>query len=201
MTIDPALQPEPLIGRRERKKAATRQSIADAALDLFLQRGFDGVSIKDIADQADVSTTTIFKHFPSKEALLFDREDDFDTRVAAAVRERLAGTSVLDALRAHALDVWVPVAADPVLAEITALVERTPALGEYGEHLWSRHAAALAIVIAEALDRPVDDLPSAAIARFVVQIPILAKGRENPRAAIETLFDILADGWNAQLEH
>ena len=58
------------IGRRERKKAATRKSLADAALRLFLDRGYDQVSIRDIAEAADVSTTTLFKHFPSKEALV-----------------------------------------------------------------------------------------------------------------------------------
>ncbi|MFD6073807.1 TetR/AcrR family transcriptional regulator, partial [Amycolatopsis lurida] len=48
-------------GRRERKKAATRQALADAALKLFLERGYDQVSIRDIAEAADVSTTTLFK--------------------------------------------------------------------------------------------------------------------------------------------
>ncbi|MFE2143549.1 TetR/AcrR family transcriptional regulator, partial [Streptomyces sp. NPDC059456] len=49
-------------GRRERKKAATRRAIADAALHLFLERGYDEVGIREIADAADVSNTTLFKH-------------------------------------------------------------------------------------------------------------------------------------------
>ncbi|MGY5138836.1 TetR/AcrR family transcriptional regulator, partial [Streptomyces nigrescens] len=64
------------MGRRERKKAATRQALADAALRLFLERGYDQVSIRDIAEAADVSTTTLFKHFPGKEALVFDADSD-----------------------------------------------------------------------------------------------------------------------------
>ncbi|KJK57800.1 hypothetical protein UK12_14285 [Saccharothrix sp. ST-888] len=55
-------------GRRERKKAATRRALADAALRLFLERGYEQVGIREIADAADVSTTTLFKHFPVKEA-------------------------------------------------------------------------------------------------------------------------------------
>ena len=186
------------LGRRERKKAATRQAIADAALELFLQSGFNGVSIKDVADKADVSTTTIFKHFPSKESLLFDRDDDFEVELAAAVRERPPGLSILDALRAHALEAWVPIAADPRLEKLTALVEQTPALRDYSERMWSRYAAALAAVISGEIGRPADDLASAALARFVVQVPILAKNRENARQAVETVFDILAHGWEPQ---
>ncbi|HWO62981.1 MAG TPA: helix-turn-helix domain-containing protein, partial [Umezawaea sp.] len=59
-------------GRRERKKAATRQALADAALRLFLERGFDAVGVREIADAADVATTTLFKYFPTKESLVFD---------------------------------------------------------------------------------------------------------------------------------
>src|SRR3954464_9208050 len=104
---------EPSVGRRERKKAATRQAIADAALRLFLERGYDQVSIRDIADAADVSTTTLFKHFTGKEALVFDDDTDTETRLVDAVRRRAAGQSILGALRRHVLDTWLPIAAHP----------------------------------------------------------------------------------------
>src|ERR1700754_3127877 len=94
---------EPPAGRRERKKAATRQAIADAALRLFLEHGYDQVSIRDIADAADVSTTTLFKHFTGKEALVFDEEADREAELVGAVRDRPAGTRILDALREHIL--------------------------------------------------------------------------------------------------
>lgn len=89
----------PTPGRRERKKAATRQAIADAALQLFLEHGFDRVSVRDVAERADVSTTTLFAHFPSKESLVFDREQEVDAALAAAVRERPDGQGVVEALR------------------------------------------------------------------------------------------------------
>lgn len=85
--------PAPM-GRRERKKAATRQAIADAALRLFLERGYDDVGIREIAEAADVSTTTLFKHFPVKEALVFDEDAENEARLLAAVRERPAGQSI-----------------------------------------------------------------------------------------------------------
>lgn len=80
---DRTAAPRPAVGRRERKKAATRQAIADAALELFLEHGFDRVSVRDVAEKADVSTTTLFAHFPSKESLVFDREEDVDARLRA----------------------------------------------------------------------------------------------------------------------
>jgi AcrR family transcriptional regulator len=52
-------------GRRERKKAQTRKAIADAALELFSERGYDNVGVREVADAADVALSTLFKHFPS----------------------------------------------------------------------------------------------------------------------------------------
>src|ERR1700759_2833431 len=63
-------------GRRARKKAATRAAIADAALSLFMAHGYEGVSIRQIAEAADVSVATGFVHFPSKEALICDEPPD-----------------------------------------------------------------------------------------------------------------------------
>ena len=73
------------VGRRERKKAATRQAIADTALRLFLERGYDQVGVREIAEAADVSVTTLFKHFPGKEALVFDQDADREAELVAAV--------------------------------------------------------------------------------------------------------------------
>ncbi|MEU8732525.1 helix-turn-helix domain-containing protein [Streptomyces tendae] len=188
----------PTPGRRERKKAATRQAIADAALELFLEHGFERVSVRDVAERADVSTTTLFAHFPSKEALVFDREQEVDTALAAAVRERPEGLGVVEALRAHALESWVPIATDPRRADFTALVGDTPALREYSERMWMRHAGTLSAVIAAELGREADDPGCAALARFVLEIPALTTGRQDPRATVETAFDLLLHGWRAQ---
>jgi AcrR family transcriptional regulator len=188
----------PVPGRRERKKAATRQALADAALELFLADGYDAVSVRDVAERADVSTTTLFKHFPRKEALVFDREDDVRAEIAHTVRERAAGRSVLDALRAHALTQWATIGSDPRLKQFEALIAATPALREYGERMWARQAAALGAVVADEIGRDADDLACAALARFVLDIPPLAAGRSDPRAAVEQLFDLLARGWEGQ---
>ncbi|WP_018565355.1 TetR family transcriptional regulator [Streptomyces sp. PsTaAH-124] len=188
----------PTVGRRERKKAATRQAIADAALELFTEHGFDQVSVRDVADRADVSTTTLFAHFPSKEALVFDRDADNEARLAAAVRDRPAGQDVVEALRAHALESWVAVSADPRHERFTALVEQTPALREYAERMWMRHAGTLGAAIAGELGREPDDLACSALARFVLEVPALTAGRHDARATVETVFDLLVHGWRSR---
>ncbi|MET9126822.1 TetR/AcrR family transcriptional regulator [Streptomyces sp. NPDC004528] len=186
---------EPPVGRRERKKAATRQAIADSALQLFLERGYDHVSIRDIADTADVSTATVFKHFTGKEALVFDQEEATDAHLVAAVRERAAGLSVIDALRRHVLDTWLPIAAHPQREEFNRLVDSTPALRAYAERMWARHTDTLSAAIADEYGVDHGNLACVTLARFVLEVPVLAQGQKDHRAAVEEVFDILEGGW------
>jgi AcrR family transcriptional regulator len=83
----------PGIGSTVPGGARESELILRAALRLFLERGFDDVTVAEVADAADVSVTTVFDHFPSKEALVFDEEAEREVQLLGAVRERLA-TSV-----------------------------------------------------------------------------------------------------------
>lgn len=186
---------EPSVSRRDRKKAATRQAIADAALQLFLERGYDQVGIREIADAADVSTATVFKHFSGKEALVFDQEEDRESELTAAVRQRPAGQSILGALRQHFLDAWPAIEAHPQAVEFTNLVNATPVLRAYAERMWTRYTDALSAAIADEYGVDHDNIACMALARFVLEIPALARGRQDRRAAVEETFDILARGW------
>ncbi len=85
-------------GRRERKKAELRTRISEVATALFLERGFDDVSVSEIAEAADVARPTVFAHFARKEDLLFDRYPEAEALVVAAVNDRPAGTSAVAAL-------------------------------------------------------------------------------------------------------
>jgi len=80
-------------GLRERKKRQTRQYISDVATGLFLERGFDAVTIAEVAEAADVSVNTVYNYFPAKEDLFLDRSKGIVDRLARWVRGRGAGES------------------------------------------------------------------------------------------------------------
>ncbi|MFD2767073.1 TetR/AcrR family transcriptional regulator [Micromonospora eburnea] len=84
---------------RERKKAETRQRIADVATSMFVERGFDGVTVAEIAEAADVSKVTVFNYFPRKEDILLDRLPQAHELLTRAIRERDAGEPPMHALR------------------------------------------------------------------------------------------------------
>src|SRR5919109_3100693 len=90
-------------GLRERKKQQTRQLIADTARRLFLERGFDAVTVADVAREADVAEKTVFNYFPTKEDLFYSRMESFEEELLQAIRERKAGESVLAAFRRFVL--------------------------------------------------------------------------------------------------
>ncbi|MFI9357371.1 TetR/AcrR family transcriptional regulator [Streptomyces lydicus] len=85
-------------GLRERKKRQTRQFISDVATGLFLERGFDAVTIAEIAQAADVSVNTVYNYFPAKEDLFFDRSKGLVDRLSRFVRARHAGESAAAAV-------------------------------------------------------------------------------------------------------
>lgn len=184
------------MGRRERKKAATRRALADAALRLFLERGYDAVGVKEIAEAADVAVTTLFKHFPGKEALVFDLDEDIEARLVAAVRERPPGWSIPRALREHITERAVT-PGDGEGAEMAALVERTPALREYARRMWLRHETALARAIAAEVGAPPGDPACAALARFALDADGLLEGRDDVPGAARAVFGLLEHGWSA----
>jgi AcrR family transcriptional regulator len=90
------------LGRRERKKQQTRHAISDVATRLFLERGFDAVTVAEVARAADVAVQTVFNHFPAKEDLFFD-EAGWWLGPAKAVREAPVDADPVDVLEAHYL--------------------------------------------------------------------------------------------------
>lgn len=89
------------VGLRERKKLETRLAISDVATRLFIERGFDRVTVAEVAEAANVSVNTIFNYFSTKEELFFDRAADLEDELARAITERRPGESAVDALERH----------------------------------------------------------------------------------------------------
>jgi AcrR family transcriptional regulator len=188
------------VGRRERKKAATRASILQASYQLFLERGFDAVSVREIADRADVSPTTVFTHFPQKEALAFGDEDERHDRLVAAIRDRPPGSSISSALKAHYLAEIAALAAEPQRS-LLDLMRRTPALVEYAERMWFRHEDVLIATIANefGLAEPSDEIRF--YVRFALQIQLNASRDSNPESVIDAGFRLLDKGWMRYQRH
>ncbi|WP_225821006.1 TetR/AcrR family transcriptional regulator [Streptomyces naphthomycinicus] len=95
--------PEGDLSLRERKKRQTRQRISDIATVLIGERGFDAVTVAEIARAVGVSPMTVFNYFPRKEDLFLDRIPQAAALFAAAVRDRAPGEPPLTALRGLAL--------------------------------------------------------------------------------------------------
>ena len=148
-------------GLRERKKQQTRQAIADAAKRLFLERGFDQVSVAEVARAADVSEQTVFNYFPTKEDLVYARMDTFEAELLAAVRERPEGESPLRAFARFILD-----RSDRAMvgdgrrrvAELTGLVNASPSLMARERELVARYTDALTALLAEEAGASADDI-------------------------------------------
>jgi AcrR family transcriptional regulator len=91
--------------RRSRKRLATRQGISDVATRLFFERGFDHVTVDEIAAAADVGRMTVFNHFPRKEDMFFDRDEEGREMLRQALRQRDPRVAPIETLRllAHRL--------------------------------------------------------------------------------------------------
>jgi AcrR family transcriptional regulator len=184
------------VGRRERKKAATRQALADAALELFLARGFDKVGVREIAEAADVSTGTLFKHFPTKESLVFDQGGDREAALVAAVRERPAGQSVLAALHDYVLAKSSPSApGDNRIAQFRTLIEESEVLQECSRRMWLRQEKALAQAIADEMGGRVDATTCTVLAHFALEARQLVYGEPEPSVVVNKIFALLEGGW------
>ncbi|MFJ6854221.1 TetR/AcrR family transcriptional regulator [Streptomyces sp. NPDC091271] len=181
-------------GRRERKKAATRQRIADAALRLFLERGYDAVGIRDVAAEADVAVTTLFSHFASKEALVFEQDEDFEQRLTRAVTGRAPNEPLIPALQVEILAMVRHCTARDG-APIWRMIDRSPALRKYEESMRLRHAETLATAIAAGPGLARGTTASRTIARFVVDAHALAREAADPDGAVDEIFRMIEAAW------
>jgi AcrR family transcriptional regulator len=121
-------------GLRERKKLKTHAAISDAAIALFMEHGFDKVSVVQVAEAAEVSKRTLFAYFPAKEDLVVHRLADHEAETARVVRSREPGTAPLTALREHFLrglrdrDPVTGLNDHPQVRKLYRLILDTPAL-------------------------------------------------------------------------
>lgn len=156
-------------GLRARKKQQTREQISDRATELFLARGFDQVTIADVAAAADVAKMTVTNYFPRKEDLVLDIGETHVDQLAAIVRDRAPGRSALAVLRHACL---TAIAAHDQLigfsgAAFAKMIADSPALLARGRELHDARQAALADALAaETGAAPEDITPRIAAAQI-----------------------------------
>jgi AcrR family transcriptional regulator len=203
--------------RRAAKKAQTRDLVRRVAQELFAERGFDDVTVADIAKRADVAAQTVFNHFATKEELFFDGWTPWVDGPAQAVRDRDASVPPLVALRAYLVDEigrlmgsFVTPERQSYLATVNGsdlLRARERELVHEAERRLS-HALAEAWTAGDAVDAPADPATAAPItaavwlsaARVILvqQRPVLQAGVEPERAARATMA--FADRLLGQME-
>ncbi|MFD4524915.1 TetR family transcriptional regulator [Streptomyces sp. NPDC058470] len=146
------------IGLRERKKQRMYQEVSDIAIGLFLEKGFDAVSVAEVAAAAEISKPTLFRYFPAKEDLVLHRFADHESEAARVVAGRAEGQSVADALLEHFLDGLRrhdPVTGlndHPNVLAFHRLLYGTPSLAARAYAYVERSEAALAVALGGDLD-------------------------------------------------
>ena len=154
------------MGLRERKKEQTRQLIAETAWRLFADRGFEQVTVAEVARRAEVAVATVFNYFPTKEDLFYYRLEAFGARLVDAISTRAAGEPVLVAFRRYLLEsgglLAQVEAGDPQALErlrtFNRVIAASPALLAREQQAIARTADALAALLAAETGAPAHDL-------------------------------------------
>ena len=198
-------------GLRARKKRAASEAIAAAARRLFAERGFDAVTVAEVAAAADVSEKTVFNHFATKEDLAFAGREQGIWRLVKDIAERPPAASVLDVFRAltnTVIDDFVAGGDEDLLA-VAKIIRGSRALQERLTVGWESGAAAITAVIAETSGAADDDLVPGIVARtlwwthrsiFLVALPACWPRRTvtelvaRLRVAADRAYDQLAAG-------
>jgi AcrR family transcriptional regulator len=187
-------------GLRERKKQRTRQALIDAAARLYREKGFEGVTVAEIAHEADVAPRTFFGYFEAKEDVFLGRGDERLELLARTIRERERGEPILTAVRRELLRVRSAPeerleARTPELAELL----RHPAIANRLRERWNRWEDMLAEAIAADVGAgPEDPEPRVVAAALTGAIRVAAAAAdEQPHRRneiAERVFDLLATG-------
>jgi AcrR family transcriptional regulator len=161
------------LGLRELKKHKTRQLITDTARELFAAHGFENVSVAQIARAAELSETTVFNYFPTKEDLVFQGLEAFEGQLLQAVRDRPSGEGVLRAFGRFILEprgllaATDPASADALLSA-SRMIASSPALAAREQQILARYADSLAALLAEETGARPGDLTPSVVANTLI---------------------------------
>ena len=185
-------------GRRERRRREVTGRIVGVAMRLFLERGFDRVTVAEIAREADVVEKTVFNHFPAKADLVFGTGDDLVAELVATVRARRAGEPVVDAVRRFRTAPRGPGRPDGPTDEFLAMIAASPALQAHRRTVFARWEGELAAELAAHGDPgrgPIEAFVVAAALMAVLRAPFESgSGPDRGHAGALAALDLLRDG-------
>jgi AcrR family transcriptional regulator len=156
-----------VLGLRERKKQQTRKLIYETAARLFAERGFDSVTVAEIAREAEVSEVTVFNYFPTKDDLFFGGMEFFEDKLIEAVRSRAPGMSVLAAFREPVIDGLPRLGtneAAQLIVKSGAVINASPSLQVRERELVARYTEVLARLLADEAGADPDDVEAWGVA-------------------------------------
>jgi AcrR family transcriptional regulator len=200
------MQAEP--GLRERKKQRTRQLIAETARELFVERGFDRVTVADVARAAEVSEATVFNYFPTKEDLVFQGMQVFESELLQAVRDRPAGESAAAAFGRFVTQRRGLLAAEDEqtahrLMGVTRMIAESPALQARQREIFARYTGSLAALLADETGAAPADIAPRVVATALVGLHAELIGYVHRRLAdgpvdrAQLVRDVEAEGQRA----
>src|SRR6185312_12321429 len=162
----------PVVGLRERKKVKTRAAIQRHALRLFREQGYDATTVEQISEAAEVSPSTFFRYFPTKEDVVL--QDDLDPVLVAAFHAQPAELSPIQALRGALRAVFANLSEEEwvVARQRQALTNAVPELRARQLDEFYRTVQLLAEAVAERVGRRTDDFAVRALAGAVIGVGI-----------------------------
>ncbi|HEX3591227.1 MAG TPA: TetR family transcriptional regulator [Pseudonocardiaceae bacterium] len=183
--------PAPPLGLRERKKARTRAAIRDHAMRLFREQGYAETTVDQIADAAEVSPSTFFRYFPTKEDVVLG--DEFDPLIVEAFRAQPLDLTPIQAVRAALKQVFADMPADAKLRdqERHELIRNVPELRIAILDEYTSSFRLLASLVAERLGREQTDLRVRVFSGAMVGVALAAleDGRSDESADVGDLLD------------
>lgn len=189
-------------GLRDKKRQQTRSALSQAAIRLFAERGFDAVTVAEIAAEANVSPKTAFNYFPKKEDLVLDRRQEIELELLLAIRQRPLGEAAVSAVRRHTLRVAMQLnEVGPERRQaFRKIIEASPTIHARLRQLSLTTEQALAQLLAQDTGAGPHDPTPMVVATALGLLARLAYGVPGwPAGGVES-FDEIVEGINAAFD-
>jgi AcrR family transcriptional regulator len=179
------------VGLRERKKARTRAAIRRQAMRLFREQGYAATTVEQIAEAAEISPSTFFRYFPTKEDVVL--QDDYDPMIVAAFHAQPAELSPIAALRGAMRSVFAALPAEQVAQERErqALIQSVPELRAGALDGMATTVQLVAEAVAQRVGRRPDELAVRTVAGAVIGVALAAMlaAADEPATDLFTVMD------------